>query len=242
MVEYTRPNIELVEFHDASGESISYGDRWAHLGHSPPEDSYSAVRHPERFAALHTVADALIDHLVTNCDVDVDVDEGFHLTGGMAHAPAPDEVRRALHLTPSSDASAPLTFVFTEIPGRYVQAGVPFTGIYPTYGCDACDEIWEATAEEVEWQVLAIVGGGFTVEKYRDRLRGLHGLIQQDGPFIAHSTGHLIEVKRPPSRPSRGPLAERFRRWAAFSASIKVRLRALLCPSIYKTRVARFAA
>lgn len=38
---------------------------------------------------------------------------------------------------------------------------------------------------------------GFTVEKYRDRLRDLHDLIRQNGPFIAHSTRHLIEARRP---------------------------------------------
>lgn len=38
---------------------------------------------------------------------------------------------------------------------------------------------------------------GFTVEKYRDRLRDLHELIQAEGPFIAHSTRHLIEARKP---------------------------------------------
>ena len=37
---------------------------------------------------------------------------------------------------------------------------------------------------------------GFTVEKYRDRLRDLHDLIQREGPFIAHSTRHLIDARR----------------------------------------------
>lgn len=37
----------------------------------------------------------------------------------------------------------------------------------------------------------------FTVEKYRDRLCELHDLIQQRGPFVAHSTRHLIEARRP---------------------------------------------
>lgn len=37
---------------------------------------------------------------------------------------------------------------------------------------------------------------GFSVEKYRGRLRELHDLIQRDGPFIAHSTRHLIEAVR----------------------------------------------
>ena len=37
---------------------------------------------------------------------------------------------------------------------------------------------------------------GFTVENHRARLRDLHDLIQSDGPFIAHSTRHLIEARR----------------------------------------------
>lgn len=37
---------------------------------------------------------------------------------------------------------------------------------------------------------------GFTVEKYWNRLRDIHDLIQQDGPFIAHSTRHLIEARK----------------------------------------------
>lgn len=40
---------------------------------------------------------------------------------------------------------------------------------------------------------------GFTVEGYRGRLRDLHELIEQRGPFIAHSTRHLIEVRKPQS-------------------------------------------
>jgi len=38
---------------------------------------------------------------------------------------------------------------------------------------------------------------GFTVEGYRERLRDLHNLIERDRPFIAHSTRHLIEARRP---------------------------------------------
>jgi len=37
---------------------------------------------------------------------------------------------------------------------------------------------------------------GFTVETYVDRLRDLHELIQAEGPFIAHSTRHLIDARR----------------------------------------------
>lgn len=38
---------------------------------------------------------------------------------------------------------------------------------------------------------------GFTVDGYRARLRELHDLIEADGPFVAHSTRHLIEARRP---------------------------------------------
>jgi SAM-dependent methyltransferase len=39
---------------------------------------------------------------------------------------------------------------------------------------------------------------GFTVEAYEPRLRALHQLIGEQGPFVAHSTRHLIEARRTP--------------------------------------------
>ncbi|WP_428952600.1 class I SAM-dependent methyltransferase [Streptomyces sp. cg35] len=38
---------------------------------------------------------------------------------------------------------------------------------------------------------------GFTVEAYRPRLLALHERIERDGPFVAHSTRHLIEARKP---------------------------------------------
>jgi SAM-dependent methyltransferase len=38
---------------------------------------------------------------------------------------------------------------------------------------------------------------GFTVDRYRDRLRDLHSLIDTDGAFVAHSSRVLIEASRP---------------------------------------------
>ncbi|MGW5469468.1 class I SAM-dependent methyltransferase [Streptomyces chartreusis] len=38
---------------------------------------------------------------------------------------------------------------------------------------------------------------GFTVEAHRPRLRDLHERIEADGPFIAHSTRHLFEARKP---------------------------------------------
>jgi len=38
---------------------------------------------------------------------------------------------------------------------------------------------------------------GFTVEAYENRLRALHAQIEAHGPFIAHSTRHLFEARKP---------------------------------------------
>ncbi|MGW5618680.1 class I SAM-dependent methyltransferase [Streptomyces sp. NPDC003877] len=38
---------------------------------------------------------------------------------------------------------------------------------------------------------------GFTVEAYEPRLRALHERILADGPFVAHSTRHLVEARKP---------------------------------------------
>ncbi|QNG21509.1 class I SAM-dependent methyltransferase [Rhodococcus triatomae] len=37
----------------------------------------------------------------------------------------------------------------------------------------------------------------FTVDRYLDRLRDLHDRIRIEGPFVAHSTRHLVEARRP---------------------------------------------
>jgi SAM-dependent methyltransferase len=38
---------------------------------------------------------------------------------------------------------------------------------------------------------------GFTVERYRDRLRELHDRIEAEGPFVANSTRLLVEARKP---------------------------------------------
>lgn len=40
---------------------IDYGNRWGN--DSPPEDTYSFDPHPQRFAPIHTIGEALIAHL-----------------------------------------------------------------------------------------------------------------------------------------------------------------------------------
>jgi SAM-dependent methyltransferase len=38
---------------------------------------------------------------------------------------------------------------------------------------------------------------GFTVDRYRDRLRALHEQIERDGPYVAHASRFLIEARKP---------------------------------------------
>jgi len=38
---------------------------------------------------------------------------------------------------------------------------------------------------------------GFSVDRFRDRLRALHDRIEREGPFVAHATRFLIEATRP---------------------------------------------
>ncbi|RDI55446.1 class I SAM-dependent methyltransferase [Nocardia mexicana] len=45
---------------------------------------------------------------------------------------------------------------------------------------------------KVTWMVP-----GFTVDRYRDRLRDLHQRIEAEGPFLAHSTRTLVEARKP---------------------------------------------
>ncbi|MBQ0887320.1 class I SAM-dependent methyltransferase [Streptomyces sp. RM72] len=42
---------------------------------------------------------------------------------------------------------------------------------------------------------------GFTVDAYRDRLRDLHERIEDEGPFVAHSSRHLFDLRKPQAKP-----------------------------------------
>ncbi|MFF1320178.1 class I SAM-dependent methyltransferase [Streptomyces chartreusis] len=70
-------------------------------------------------------------------------------------------------------------------------------------------EIVELRAEELRMEfndIAAVVHflrkvvwmvPGFTVEAHRPRLKDLHEQIESEGPFVAHSTRHLFEARRP---------------------------------------------
>ena len=164
MVSYVRPQIDEHVIRDADGRAIEYGSRW---DGSPPEDTYSVDTHPERFQPLHAVADALIDYLTSTYDVRID--EGIDLAADLSHPPSGGIVR-AVRLRPSDQLSAHLTFVFTAYPGIFLRAGVLSVFYYPICGCDACDSTWQAEADELERQVLAVAEG-----RYRETINGTQG-------------------------------------------------------------------
>jgi hypothetical protein len=158
VTDYVRPALPKQLFYDAAGNVIDYGNRWHDRpGRMPPEDTYSVDSHPERFASLHTVADALIEHLRQNYEVTVE--EG--ITFARELLKPPDNVLRAVRITPDNPDGAPLTFVFTSYPGITVHAGLLHDFPLPQCGCDACDETPESIADELESIVLAVVAGGY---------------------------------------------------------------------------------
>ena len=161
MSSYARPSIDSPVFRTADGQVIDYGNRWSG---SPPEETYSVDTHPERFAPVHTVADALIAHLRDTYDVAVEEDE--EVAADLLN-PAYDDVVRAVRIRPNHPACAPLTLVFTAYPGIYMHAGLLNDFHYPVCGCDACDSNWQAEADDLERQVLSVVTGHYreTIER-----------------------------------------------------------------------------
>lgn len=156
---YVRPDLPTTTYYAPGGEPIAYGRQWGVEG--PDPDSYSVDSHPERFAGLHIVARALIDHLATAYDVEVHEDP-VHARDLLI------EVRDVLHavrVTPRRSGAAPLTFVLTGYPGVVVHAGVLHDFPFPLCGCDACDETAETTADRMERAVLSVAAGGYA-ERY----------------------------------------------------------------------------
>ena len=159
MSEYVRPVLPQQVFYDADGAVIDYGNRWQ--GMSPPDDTYSVVTNPERFAPLHTVAGALIEYLIRAFVADAL--ENSSVVEDFIHPL--DDIARAVRIVPSDPAAAPMTFAFTNHPGLGVHAGMLHDFWFPGCGCDACDESLESAAEELESTVIAVteVPAGLTL-------------------------------------------------------------------------------
>jgi hypothetical protein len=156
---YIRPPIVLPVILDDAGQVIPYGKRWS-SGH-PPADTYSVVTHPERFAPLLTVAEALVAHLERTYDVETAPraqDREYRAgiaTGGLLTG-------HAVTITPRQNDCTPLTIEFTDFPSVSVEAGMFLCRTFPGCACDACDDEWSHHAVTLEYVVLAVAKGTFT--------------------------------------------------------------------------------
>ncbi len=140
---FVRPRVEFPTYRDDQGDLIAYGSRWK-VGETPDE-AYSRVTHPERYAPLRAVAEALIEHLERIHDIVVD-----RSIDGEHHA--------VVTLRPS--AGAPIRLTFTDFPGVLLRAGLLLDEAMPSCGCDACDSDPLGEVERLEHTVLGIVRGG----------------------------------------------------------------------------------
>jgi len=169
---YVRPTLPEQVFTDPEGIPIPYGARWGAGG--APERTYSLTRHPERFAPLVDIADALVAHLEATYDVDV------HTTEGLPDD-APDGLRRYEHgqvrvartitLMPRHRMSAPLVIAETTFPSVVIAMGAVGLESSPPCGCDACDESLEFCADELENLVFSVVHG-----RYQERYSWSEGI------------------------------------------------------------------
>ena len=183
-MRYVRPSILEQEFLDADSSVIDYGHRWAR---DPDDDAYSVTAHPERFAPLHVVAHALIEHL---------------------GAGAP-RVGVALRIDPTTVGAAPIEFTLTPFPGVLLRSGEGFFARFPFCGCDARDESVPRLIDELEETVLAIVAGGLeeTARGYRLELasgrRGTHRDPNDHPPGLTDAQGRALTAQNwapwPPS-------------------------------------------
>lgn len=156
---YIRPLLPERTYYSEDRVPIPYGRQWGNDG--PDPGSYSVDSHPERFAGLHVVARALIDHLAAVYDVEVHEDPA-HAAELLMEA---RDVLQAVKVTPRRSGAAPLTFVLTGYPGVIVHAGELHDFPFPVCGCDACDETVETTADRLEMLVLTVAAGGYS-ERY----------------------------------------------------------------------------
>ncbi|CAM5387456.1 MULTISPECIES: class I SAM-dependent methyltransferase [Streptomyces] len=94
--------------------------------------------------------------------------------------PQPAEIRRARH---PDDARAAATAAGLDVVDlRFEELRTEFHDIGAVV----------YFLRKVIWMVP-----GFTVEQYRPRLAALHRRIEEEGPFLAHTTRFLIEARKP---------------------------------------------
>ena len=129
----------------------------------PPDDAYSRVTEPERFAPLHGWALEAVARLQTKYEVTLDEDGVTD-----AYLERSPLSRPLMKLTPKQDSAAPITIAFTDFPALGVRVGRWLTDRFPSCGCDACDEMPEDAFEGFAELLSDVVAGRFRESLYLD--------------------------------------------------------------------------
>ena len=132
---------------------------WGREG--PPDEAYSRVTEPERFAPLHGWVLEAVERLQR--EYEVTLDEDGVTDADLERSPLS---RPLMKLTPTHDSSAPVTIAFTDFPGLGVRAGRWLTDWFPSCGCDACDEMPEDAFEGFTDLLTDVVAGRFRESLY----------------------------------------------------------------------------
>ena len=134
---------------------MSEGGRWGIDG--PPPEAYSRVTNAERFRPLHPAMLETIGRLES--DFEVERTEGYGLDEelerglGLAHP--------CVRLNPRDPDAAPIAVAFSALPGLHLRFGRWHTELFPSCGCDACDESTEVQIERLNEMVDDVTSGRF---------------------------------------------------------------------------------
>ncbi|OZM70465.1 hypothetical protein CFN78_25220 [Amycolatopsis antarctica] len=129
--------------------------RWGPEG--PPEEAYSRVSDPAKFAAVHVPGRRVLAELTRRYQVRAEeyqaqarpAREGRHAA----------QAGPAVRLVPADPAAWPLTIVFTAATGIEVWAGEEHRLHLPVCACDACDETTEESEVHLrDWVGLIVAG------------------------------------------------------------------------------------
>lgn len=157
MSDQARPAAPLGRGAGSGVDAVHAEPRWEAppWNGSPPEEAYTRVTDAERYRPLHDFALALVDDLVAEFDVEIVREPALPsgLGGGVV-------VERAILLRPAADG-APIIVGLTAFPGLEFRFGESARVVFPSCGCDACDEHVEDLVESIREHVEAVVSGGF---------------------------------------------------------------------------------
>ena len=122
---------------------------WSAIGcehQDPPEEAYGRVTDAERFRPLHSATLQLMGRLEADFDIErvegYGLDEELESRVGLARA--------SVRLSPADPESAPITVVFSDLPGLVVRLGRWNTEYFPDCGCDACGGSAEEEIEQAD--------------------------------------------------------------------------------------------